>query len=117
MAEKRQAITPAMKINCVLWLAGIACPECHEPVLPGQRIEWDHRHCVALDGPHEYQNLRPVHYDPCHKKKTARDIKALAKTKRLRGETKTGPKAKIANRGFDKTRTRKFSGQVIPRTT
>lgn len=80
---KRKAITPAMKIDCLLWLCGVACPECHEPIMPGQRIEWDHRHCVALDGPHEYQNLRPIHYDPCHKRKTARDIKALAKIKRL----------------------------------
>lgn len=75
-------VTPAMKVNCLLWLCAINCPECHQPVLPEQRIEWDHRHCVALAGPHEYQNLRPVHYD-CHKKKSARDVKAIAKAKRL----------------------------------
>src|SRR5579859_3281988 len=117
-----------MKIDCLLWIAntlaqrlemaGITCPECGNPIEPGQRIEWDHRHAVVFDGPHEYQNLRPIHYDPCHKKKTARDVKANAKVKRLqqggrkrrgkqlqsrpfqKGVKKPWPKRKLANSNF-----------------
>lgn len=84
---KRPTITERMKVDCLLWLADseaeVRCPECGMMILPGQRIEWDHRHCLALDGPHVYENLRPVHYDPCHKQKSARDVKALAKVRRL----------------------------------
>lgn len=74
----------------------LLCPECREPILPGQVIQFDHRHADVHGGPHNYKAIRPVHYDPCHKKKTARDIAANAKVKRLRGETKGRPKKKWA---------------------
>ena len=51
----------------------------------------------------------------CDAIKTARDQKLSAKDKRLRGETKTGPKAKIANRGFSKTHRKKMNGDVVRR--
>jgi hypothetical protein len=35
------------------------------------------------------------------------DIHAIAKVRRLRGETKQGPKKQIQSRGFDKSKTRK----------
>lgn len=44
-------------------------------------------------------------------------VHAIAKVKRMRGETGQGkPKRKIQSRGFDKTKTRTFSGEVRPRT-
>lgn len=103
-------ISRKMAVDALLWRfliegyieplggAQIKCPECGEPILPGQQIQFDHIHGHAMGGPHEYQNLRPIHYDPCHKKKSARDVAALAKIARITGKTKRGPKAKIRSR-------------------
>lgn len=57
---------------------------------------------------------------PCADKKTngtkatsyGSDKHGIAKTKRLRGETKQGPKKNIQSRGFDKTLRRRFDGTV-----
>ena len=39
---------------------------------------------------------------PCHALKTKRDVAAIAKVKRIRGETCNGPKRPIRSRGFPK---------------
>ena len=82
------------ELHCVL-----ECAICEKVLKPGDRIEFDHVHADVFDGPHEFQNLRPLHKD-CHKKKTARDIKDNAKIDRLTGVTKTRPRRKMksANR-------------------
>lgn len=50
----------------------------------------------------------------CHKIKTLRDVKNIAKVKRLqRGRKPT--KRPIKSRGFDKTRSRKMDGTVVKR--
>lgn len=101
-------VTRKMAVDCLLyWFAQpgatihaadgslaiyLKCPECGEAILPEQNIQFDHRHADVHGGPHDYTAIRPVHYDPCHKKKTARDIRANAKVKRLRGERKPKPK-------------------------
>lgn len=95
--------------------APLPCSECGQSLLPGQVIQFDHIHADIFEGAHAHMNLRPIHYDPCHKAKTARDIAAKAKGARILGLTCNGPTKKIAGRGFDKTRTRKFSGAVVPR--
>lgn len=85
-------ITRKMAVDCLLWLVqqpdallmlprGMSladghffvfrCYLCREPILPGQTIQFDHLHAHVHGGPHEYKALRPVHYDPCHKKKRA----------------------------------------------
>lgn len=80
-------ISRRMAVDCLLArfmpLGALACPICGEPLKPGQVIQFDHVHADIHGGPHEYENLRPVHYDPCHKRKTAQDIKDDAKVKRL----------------------------------
>lgn len=69
--------------------AHLLCSECNELILAGQNIQFDHIHGHAMGGAHEYQNIRPIHYDPCHKRKSKRDVAALAKVKRiLRGKKK-----------------------------
>lgn len=90
-----KAITRAQAVDCLLDRANraghpILCVECGEPCLPGQKIHFDHRHAYKLDGPHVYGNLGPIHYDPCHKRKSKRDVAALAKIDRITGVTK-GP--------------------------
>lgn len=111
---KRQAITDKMKLDCLLYRHSIKCGLCGKELFPADEIEWDHIHALVHGGPHVFTNLRPVHV-PCHKAKSARDVAANAKVKRILGETKTGPKKQIQSPGFDKTRTRKFSGEVIRR--
>jgi len=61
----------------------LRCSVDNEPLLPGQAIQFDHIHSDIFGGAHEYQNLRPIHYDPCHKGKTRRDAKDNAKLKRI----------------------------------
>jgi 5-methylcytosine-specific restriction endonuclease McrA len=73
----------------------LVCGICKKILEPGQDIEFDHIHADIFDGPHEYQNIRPLH-KACHKKKTARDISANAKIKRLTGQTKGRPKKRWA---------------------
>lgn len=96
-------ISRKMAVDALLnWFAEaqlwVRCSECDEYLLAGQSIQFDHIHGYAMGGPHEYQNLRPIHYDPCHKAKSKRDVAALAKVDRITGKTKNGPKAKIRSR-------------------
>lgn len=111
---KRQAITDKMKLDCLLYRCTVKCGICGDELYPNDEIEWDHIQALVHSGAHVFTNIRPVHLE-CHKDKTARDIAAKAKGDRILGLTCTGPKAKIAGRGFDKTRTRKMNGQVVPR--
>jgi hypothetical protein len=104
-----------MKQDAFLYRYAIICGICGGDIHPGQEVEWDHVHSLVMGGSHVFTNLRPVHADPCHKRKSALDVKANAKVKRLRGLTCNGPKKKIQSRGFDKTKTRKFSGEVVAR--
>ncbi len=98
-------VTRKMAVDCLLARAqdidGIYCGICFADCLPGEDIQFDHIHADVFGGPHEYENLRPVHAQ-CHKKKTAQDIKNNAKTKRLAagGRKRKGPKMK--SQGFQK---------------
>lgn len=54
----------------------------------------------------------------CHAIKTTRDIKNIAKVRRIaNGKTQFDKRklngSRIHGRGFDKTRTKKFSGEVV----
>lgn len=91
----------------------LRCYICKQFVCAEQDIQFDHVHAHIFDGPHEYQNLRPVHTE-CHKKKTARDIKDNAKIKRLLKPKK--PKRKMKSKGFDKRFRKKMSGTVEKRS-
>ncbi len=79
---KRKAITPAMKIKCLLHRYDIRCSECLCPLRSSDEIEWDHIHALVHGGAHEFLNFRPLHVD-CHRQKTRRDIAANAKVKRI----------------------------------
>lgn len=111
-------VTRKLAVDCLLHrfmaLGGIPCSICMAPLSPGEPVQFDHVHADVFGGPHEYQNLRPVHVE-CHKKKTKADIQAKAKGDRILGLTRNGPKKVIKSRGFDKTKTRKFSGEVVDR--
>lgn len=92
----------------------LLCPICNIALLPDDDIQFDHTHADVFDGPHVYHNLRPIHA-ACHKIKTAKDIAANAKVKRIQagGRKKRGPK--IKSPGFRKDITKKMSGKVVKR--
>lgn len=89
---------------------GSICYYCHKPILPGQA--WHDEHIIAkeLMAPgsdwNDMSNRAPIHADPCHKEKTAHDIKLIAKSNRIRRAhgPKEGRKKKtpIRSRGFAK---------------
>ncbi len=98
-------VTRKLAVDCLLYrsdtMGGIWCGVCDEKCYPGQDIQFDHIHADKLGGQHEYQNLRPVHTE-CHKRKSKKDVGALAKIDRITGKTKNKPKAKIKSRPFQK---------------
>lgn len=108
--------------------APIICPICGRPILPGQKVAFDHRQAKARGGANTVANLRCVHDEPegefaCHAiktnggsakattrgtdnyeaKKTDRMIRegTGVVTKREPGEPK--PPSRWQSRGFDKT--------------
>lgn len=77
--------------------------------------------CLS-EGPFEADHTIPHVWDdkkpdqllcvPCHRAKTKRDVKAIAKVKRIvRGPKQ--PKRKLRSRGFDKSLSKKMNGEVI----
>lgn len=116
---ERKAVTPAMKIDALLWIASVPCRVCRLVIAPGQPIEWDHETPLALDGKHDFMNLRPLHKS-CHAVKTRgrkattlnSDIHTIAKVKRLarkqagtwRKSKKLWPSRSIPSRPFPKVK-------------
>lgn len=99
-------VTRKLAVDCLLdrvigWYGSLPCSVCKMPLLPGQNIHFDHIHADIHGGAHEYKNLRPIHYDPCHKRKTKADTQAKAKGDRILGLTCNGPKRKIPSRPFN----------------
>ena len=70
-------------------------------------------HVVSLfgGGTNDLSN-RQLWCNECVKPKNAEDAARHAKIKRLRGETKNGPKKKIQSRGFNTRYRRKLNGTV-----
>lgn len=110
-----------MAVDCLIHrlrvFGDIKCGICDDHLYALDNIQFDHHHAIIHDGPHEYQNLRPVHAE-CHKKKTKADVQANAKIKRIRGERKPRPKKAIPKRTFatgsKKIPTRKFPKRIKP---
>jgi len=116
-ATKRNTMTPARR-RAVLMRAGICCeyPGC----VMAQALEIDHIIPLELGGADDDTNLQALCHTH-HKLKTKQDIKRIAKARRLRKKEnpsdQTPRKRQIQSKGFDKTRTRSFSGKVVPRTS
>lgn len=83
-------------------------------------FHWDHHLALVDGGTHDVKNIRPLCLH-CHRDKSAREHKNNAKAKRLaaareahqRGEKKA---SRMKSRGFDTHLSKKFNGQVVPRT-
>ena len=107
----------------------LICAYCGNPI---QEVDYptvirEHLHALALGGDDSPANQGFVHGACANRKTTGKagtsrhssdgsgDIARIAKLARIRGETCTGPKAKIVSRGFDKTLRKKMSGEVVKR--
>lgn len=117
-------ISRKMAVDCLLWQfftgehiridalcsvgVRMTCGICHQDIREEQDIQFDHIHAYTFDGPHEYQNLRPVHSE-CHKIKTKSDVQALAKVKRLSNPRQS--KHPMANKVWKK----KINGETVRR--
>jgi hypothetical protein len=118
----RRSITDRMKWKALLDRYSIPCTKCRLRIKADQSIEWDHYWPLALDGPHGFEAIRPLHKE-CHALKSfgskatsaGSDIHAIAKAKRIArgGKTKSG--RKLQSRPFDKTRSKGFDGTVRER--
>jgi len=86
--------------------------------------EIDHHVALIDGGKHELDNWRPV-CSSCHRRKSAREHKNNAKSKRLNAARQAHAAivkreaakqaGKIKSRGFDKTLTKRFDGKVVAR--
>jgi len=98
--HKRKPLTRVQFATLILAQSGLCGCGCAKRLVADRIID---EHVVALDflGSNDLSN-RSLWDRDCSKAKTARDLAAAAKGKRLRGETGTGPKRKIQSRGFSK---------------
>ena len=133
-AQKRKPLTRRQFAELILAQEGRCGCGCNERLKADEIVD-EHLHALSLGGGNELSN-RSLWRKQCSQRKTDTFDKPLAaKGARIRGETGTGPKRKInsrnsflslnprgaanfgglKSRGFDKTKTRKFSGKVVPR--
>lgn len=95
--------TYPMKIAALIeqaWEQGtpIMCPECGHPIMPLQKIQFDHRQAKGRGGTNTVANLRAIHAETdgpfnCHARKTTggsakattlgSDVFEIAKTNRM----------------------------------
>lgn len=59
----------------------IICPDCGNPIRPGQAKAFDHEIPLIDGGEHSEENLRAIHEKPCHAIKTAKEAKARTKAR------------------------------------
>lgn len=67
-----------------------------------ENLQFDHVIVRELGGPDGPENMEPL-CPPCHRRKTALDVKMIAKAKRIENKRlgKTKPKGTIKSAGFD----------------
>lgn len=87
--------------------SGGCCCSCRIPLTPATGIEFDHRIPDAVNGENSVGNCEPL-CGNCHGAKTSGDVKAIAKTKRIRDKHSGAMKTKRGFRGW-----RKMNGEIV----
>jgi 5-methylcytosine-specific restriction endonuclease McrA len=95
--EKRRPLSKWEFATLMLQQQG-KCQKCDARLQRG-KVRDEHLHALHLGGGNELTN-RALWCLDCTKPKDAKDKAAIAKGKRIRGETGTGPKKAIPSRGF-----------------
>lgn len=94
-------------------LQGDLCAACEDPL--GEHFDIDHINPLALTGTNNLENLVALHPE-CHAPKTKKDVKAIAKARRIGKRETQGPKpSRLKSRGFDKSKSKRFNGAVTDR--
>lgn len=103
-AGKRPSISKAKRARIFLAHDGV-CWLCKLKIGADEPYDIDHQVSRELGGSDEDDNLAPAHKD-CHKAKTKADVKAIAKSNRIRRnldpETRRKSKRPIVSRPFPK---------------
>jgi 5-methylcytosine-specific restriction protein A len=110
----RRAMTPKRRLEALLRSNG-RCALCK--VKLGEAYEVDHTITLFLAGADDESNTLALCV-PCHRGvKTPADAKVHAKVRRLlaRQDGTRRPRPPIPSRGFDKSKTKKFNGEVVAR--
>jgi len=110
----RRALTLSAKVEAME--ANALCPKCFRPF--AGNVEYDHEIPLGIGGKdHDETALVPL-CRKCHSDKTKADVKRIAKCRRQAGVTgqqarrkKNG--SKLKSRGFEKSLSKKFSGEII----
>ncbi len=97
---KRIPITDRMRWQSLVENFGIECWICRGRLTLADRIQFDHYVEVADNGPHTPQNIKPVHYEPCHKIKSAKKEAQRHHIKRLAKGPKKPKGRKLKSRPF-----------------
>jgi hypothetical protein len=110
LPQKRKPLTRVQFATLILAQNGHCGCGCGKKLQADKIID---EHVQALDflGSNALDN-RSLWDRDCSKAKTARDLSAAAKGKRIRGETNNGRKQPIRSRGFNKNMRRKLNGTV-----
>lgn len=99
------------------------CHWCGKPILDDR---WDDDHLVPKElmppgsNWNDLSNRAPIHRDHCHKAKTARDIKAIRKSDRIRrghglDPDERQPRPKMRGRTFPKGPKQRIASRPFPR--
>lgn len=96
-AIKRRPLSASQRKELFEEHQGICCL-CKKPIIG----KWQDEHINALNlgGGNEWSNRGPAHVH-CALAKNKKDMKLIAKGRRLRGETGNAPKKKISYRRFN----------------
>ena len=113
----RSEFTTKTKLEALVKYA--KCPKCGVKFGKLSDVDFDHEIPDAMGGSNTVDNCVPL-CKACHKIKTngkkhttlGSDKHTIAKSKRLRGETKNGVKKKIKSRGFQTNRDSKFRSKI-----
>ena len=113
----RSEFTTKTKLEALVKYA--KCPKCGVKFGKLSDVDFDHEIPDAMGGSNTVDNCVPL-CKACHKIKTngkkhttlGSDKHTIAKSKRLRGETKNGVKKKIKSRGFQTNRDSKFKSKI-----
>lgn len=123
---KRPSFSPAQRLETFKLFGAIVCCQARgcDNAIQISEAQIDHVQALVDGGKHEVGNFRPI-CSSCHRKKSAFEHSRNSKSKRLALATEvhkqvlskviSRPQSKLRGRGFDRTKTKKFSGEVVER--
>lgn len=106
--QERRALTLTREVEVLRRY--VVCAGCGTRMGSRSDYDYDHEIPLALGGRDEADNLRPYCRAVCHPTKTARDIRNIAKVKRLAGETGTA----APRRPFPQRRRHAWPSHALP---